>query len=154
MLARHAAARVGRAGVDCSKIDGCRTLLGARQQTAPTRSGRSREGRFSLSAAPSGQVDRRLMGLGKANEVRVARARLKQRLRDGNAQIEQILIRPPAYVSTAEVLDLLLAVPKIGPARAHRLLASARVGHTKAVGGLSERQRTQLIDLLRTRTKR
>jgi hypothetical protein len=46
------------------------------------------------------------------------------------------------------VFDLLVAVPKIGPAKASRLLTIARVSPSKTVGSLSERQRAYLIDLL------
>ncbi|MGZ6565047.1 MAG: integration host factor, actinobacterial type [Solirubrobacteraceae bacterium] len=79
---------------------------------------------------------------------RTARAKLKQELREGKLRIEQVLARPPEHVSTARVLDLLVAVPKIGPVKATRLLNSARVTPSKTVGGLSDRQRARLIELL------
>jgi hypothetical protein len=43
---------------------------------------------------------------------------------------------------------LLLAVPKLGPVKATRLLRAARIGEAKTVAGLSEGQRSRLIDLL------
>jgi len=46
------------------------------------------------------------------------------------------------------VFDLLVAVPKIGPVKAGRLLSVARISPTKTVGELTERQRTRLIELL------
>jgi hypothetical protein len=95
-----------------------------------------------------------LVALGKANEVRVARARLKQRLREGGDRIEHVLAEPPECVATASVFDLLVAVPKIGPVRAGRLLTAARVRQTKTIGSLSERQRADLIRLLHSRTGR
>jgi hypothetical protein len=107
-----------------------------------------------LSATHSRQLERRITALNKANKVRIARARLKRQLRDGDACIEQILAAPPACVSTATVLELLLAVPRIGPTRAGRLLTSARVSEAKRIGALSERQQAQLIDLLRERAER
>jgi hypothetical protein len=141
----------GRAS-GCSKRDGCRTLLGARQHiAAPTRRGVLARWEVQLPASLSYRPDRRMKALSKANEVRVARARLKQQLRDRDARIEQILAAPPACVATAMLLDLLLAVPKIGPVRAGRLLTTARVRDTKVIGTLSERQRGHLIDLLRDR---
>lgn len=107
-----------------------------------------------MPAVLSRWPDRRMAALKKANEIRIGRARLKQQLRDGDARIEQILATPPKCACTATVLDLLLAVPKIGPARAARLLTNARVSQTKIIGTLTERQRAQLIDLLRNRTER
>ena len=43
-----------------------------------------------------------MIALKRANEVRVARAKLKQELREGNVRIEQVLARPPEHVSTAK----------------------------------------------------
>lgn len=111
-----------------------------------------RQARHQLQRALSLQRDRQMTALSKANEVRIARARLKQQLRQGDACIEQILAAPPECASTAKVIELLLAVPKIGPARAGRLLTTAGVNQTKTIGTLTERQRTHLIDLLRSRT--
>jgi hypothetical protein len=113
-----------------------------------------RAGGSILPITSSRQPDRRIKALSKANEVRVGRARLKQQLRDGDVHIEQILATPPECVYTARVLDLLLAVPKIGPVRASRLLTTARVSHDKIIGTLTERQRTHLVDLLHNRSAR
>lgn len=99
-------------------------------------------------AASTGPPDQRTRALARANEVRIARATLKKELRAGTIGIEQILATPPKYIATAEILDLLVAVPKLGPVKAARLLSSAYVSKSKTVGGLSERQRTQLIQLL------
>ena len=65
-------------------------------------------------------------------------------------RLEQILATstPADYLAKAEVLDLLVAVPKIGPVKANRLLAIARISPSKTVGDLSERQRIHLIELL------
>lgn len=91
----------------------------------------------------------RMVALRQANEVRSSRARLKRDLREGKVRLDQILASQPKCVASAKVFDLLVAVPKIGPVRAARLLGQARVGQTKTVGALSDRQRTSLIELLR-----
>lgn len=85
--------------------------------------------------------------LKRANNVRVRRAQLKKDLKDGKAQIEQILGKPPAYVETAKVIDILMAVPKFGRVKAARFLNTCRISQSKTVGGLSDRQRTELIGL-------
>jgi hypothetical protein len=84
-----------------------------------------------------------------ANEVRVRRADLKRELAAGKAELGELLAQPPECVRTAKVYDLLLAVPKIGPAKAGRLLGRCRIAQAKTVAGLSERQRRELIDALR-----
>jgi hypothetical protein len=89
-----------------------------------------------------------MIGLSRANHVRSVRAKLKRDLRAGKVRLEQILATPADYLASAEVFDLLVAVPKIGPVKAGRLLTVARINPCKTVGELSERQRTRLIDLL------
>jgi S13-like H2TH domain len=92
--------------------------------------------------------ERRLIALRQANHVRSLRAKLKRDLRGGKVRLEQILATRADYLASAEVFDLLVAVPKIGPVRAGRLLSIARISPSKTVGDLSERQRVRLIELL------
>ena len=85
--------------------------------------------------------------LRRANEIRVRRAQLKKDLKDGRVQVEEVLSRPPDYVETAKVFDILMAVPKFGRVKAARFLNLCRISQSKTVGGLSERQRAELIGL-------
>jgi S13-like protein len=89
-----------------------------------------------------------LRALARANEVRLARARLKRGVAAGRIEPARLVAEPPACVQTAKLRELLLVVPGIGPVRADRLLARCRIAHTKTLGGLSERQRAQLVELL------
>jgi S13-like H2TH domain len=89
-----------------------------------------------------------MTGLRKANHVRSVRAHLKQELREGKVRLEQVLATRADYLASAEVFDLLVAVPKIGPVKAGRLLTVARISPSKTVSDLSERQRARLIELL------
>ena len=97
--------------------------------------------------APVRSLDQRMDALKRANDVRVRRAKLKRDLKDGRVRIESILGNPPEYVETAKVIDILMAVPKFGRVKAARFLNPCRISQSKTVGGLSERQRTELIDL-------
>ena len=97
--------------------------------------------------APVRSLDQRMEALKRANHIRVRRAQLKKDLKDGRVQIEQILLYPPDWVSTAKVFDMLMAVPKFGRVKAARLLNQCRISQSKTVGGLSERQRTELVAL-------
>jgi len=87
--------------------------------------------------------------LKRANDIRVKRAQLKKDLKAGRVRIEKILEAPPAFVETAKVFDMLMAVPKFGRVKAARFLNQCRISQSKTVGGLSERQRTELVGLLR-----
>ena len=97
--------------------------------------------------APLRSLDQRMEALKRANDIRVRRAQLKKDLKSGAARIEEILSDPPEYVSTAKVFDMLMAVPKFGRVKAARLLNQCRISQSKTVGGLSDRQRTELIGL-------
>jgi hypothetical protein len=97
--------------------------------------------------APARSLDQRMDALRRANEIRVRRAQLKRDLKAGAIRIEAILDDPPEYVATAKVFDMLLAVPKLGRVKASRFLNQCRISPAKTVGGLSERQRAELIGL-------
>jgi S13-like protein len=97
--------------------------------------------------APARSLDQRMEALKRANDIRVKRAQLKKDLKAGRVLVEQILGRPPEYVETAKVFDILMAVPKFGRVKAARFLNQCRISQSKTVGGLSERQRAELIGL-------
>src|SRR5918998_5114979 len=97
--------------------------------------------------APLRSLDQRMDALRRANEIRVRRAQLKKDLKSGNARIERVLLDPPEYVETAKVVDILMAVPKFGRVKAARFLNQCRISQSKTVGGLSERQRVELVAL-------
>ena len=99
--------------------------------------------------APIRSLDQRMEALKRANDIRVKRAQLKKDLKSGSVSIEQILGAPPEYVSTAKVFDMLMAVPKFGRVKAARFLTQCRISQSKTVGGLSERQRDELIALFK-----
>ena len=105
----------------------------------------------SHAQAPARSLDQRMEALQRANDVRVRRAQLKRDLKAGRESIETILLDPPEWVETAKVFDMLMAVPKFGRVKAARLLNQCRISQSKTVGGLSERQRTELVELFNHR---
>jgi len=90
-----------------------------------------------------------MKALEQANQIRSKRAQLKRDLKAGRAQIERLIARPPAYVQTARIADLLLAVPKYGRVKAHKVLTHASIPPSKTIGDLSDRQRRELLSQLR-----
>lgn len=86
--------------------------------------------------------------LARANEIRSLRAQLKKDIKAGTVQLADVIAAPPDYVATAKVYDMLIAVPKYGKVKAGRFLTHCRISQGKTIGGLSERQRGELIDLL------
>jgi hypothetical protein len=103
----------------------------------------------SSLAAPERSLDQRMEALKRANDIRTARAKLKKDLKANRASIQTILLDPPEYLLTAKVFDMLLAVPKYGRVKANRILNQCRISPSKTIGGLSERQRAELVSQLR-----
>ena len=98
-------------------------------------------------ATPERSLTQRMDALNRANEIRTRRAKLKRDLKANRVSIHDLLLEPPEYVETAKVFDILMAVPKFGRVKAARFLNQARISQAKTVGGLSERQRAELVGL-------
>ena len=73
--------------------------------------------------------------LKRANDIRSARAKLKKDLKAGKANIHALLLDPPEYVMTAKVVDMLLAVPKYGRVKSHRILNQCRIRRRRRSAG-------------------
>jgi hypothetical protein len=102
----------------------------------------------SPSNTPERSLNQRMDALQRANEIRMRRAQLKRDLKSGRRSIHELLSEPPEYLETAKVFDMLLAVPKYGRVKANKILVNCRIAPSKTIGGLSERQRRELISLL------
>jgi hypothetical protein len=100
------------------------------------------------SMAPQRSLNQRMDALARANQIRTKRAQLKRDLKSGRRSIHSLLLTPPEYIETAKVFDMLLAVPKYGRVKVNKILAHCRISPSKTIGGLSERQRSELISLL------
>ena len=87
--------------------------------------------------------------LNRANEIRTKRAQLKRDLKGGRTSIHDLLSNPPDYLETAKVFDMLLAVPKYGRVKVNKILVQCRISPSKTIGGLSARQRDELVAALR-----
>ena len=86
--------------------------------------------------------------LGRANDIRTQRAKLKRDLKAGRASIHDLLLEPPAYLETAKVFDIILAVPKYGRVKVGKILTECRISPSKTIGGLSPRQRAELVSAI------
>src|ERR1700757_1289394 len=102
-------------------------------------------------AAPERSLVQRMEALQRANDIRSRRAQLKRDLKAGRQPIDELLLRPPDYLETAKVFDLLLAVPKYGRVKVNKILTQCKISPSKTVGGLSERQRRELVAFMRRR---
>lgn len=111
-----------------------------------------REGRFVHDThVPERSLVQRMDALDRANEVRKYRANLKRDLKAGRASIHDLLLDFPEALDTMKIFDLLLSVPKMGRVKVNKILVTCRISPSKTVGGMSERQRNELVNMIRRR---
>jgi hypothetical protein len=103
----------------------------------------------TAAAVPERTHAQRLRALRRANEIRSRRAKLKRDLKAGKVKVEVLLRDPPDYVLSAKAFDMILAVPKYGRVKANKILTQCRISPSKTIGGLSARQRAELVAQLR-----
>lgn len=105
----------------------------------------------SATSVPARSKNQRMRALEMANEIRTKRAQLKKDLKGGKVKIDELLLDPPEWLGSAKVFDIILAVPKFGRVKVNRVLNQCRISPSKTIGGLSERQRAELVTSLRRR---
>lgn len=101
--------------------------------------------------APERSFQQRREALERANGIRTQRARLKRDLRAARVTVYPYLLEPPEWLETAKVADILLAIPKYGRVKVNKALTQCRVSPSKTIGGLSPRQRVELVAHLQQR---
>ena len=103
----------------------------------------------TAAPVPERTHDQRLRALRRANDIRTRRAQLKRDLKAGKTSVDSLLMDPPEWVMSAKVFDMILAVPKYGRVKANKILGQCRISPSKTIGGLSQRQRAELVQMLR-----
>ena len=94
-------------------------------------------------------LKQRRAALKKANRIRSKRAKLKNDLKTGDAQLQTLLTKPPKYIETMKVSELLLATPKLGKNKVKRILIATRLSSTTKVNELSSRRREAILSVTR-----
>jgi hypothetical protein len=121
--------------------DGEPAALGPAEQASRTAGSMKGDRPMSSTAARS----QRLTALERANEVRSCRAGLKRDLLTHRVLIEEVLLQPPEWLLSANVVSVLLSAPRMG--RRRSVLALRHVGVldlTRPLGSLTVRQRREL----------
>jgi hypothetical protein len=97
---------------------------------------------------PQRTLAQRKEALEKANKIRTYRAQLKRDIKAGRENAPNVLLYPPEMVDTMKVFDLLVATPKRGHTKVNKLLVQCRISPSKTIGGMSVRQRTELVSMM------
>jgi hypothetical protein len=89
-------------------------------------------------------LDQSFAALEVANAIRLTRAEDKRRIKAERLDAASVLRTMPDHWRTAKVIDLLLAMPRVGSQRANRWLRLESISPTRPIAELSDRQRRQL----------
>lgn len=106
---------------------------------------------FMNEHVPDRSLRQRMDALRRANEIRTRRAYLKQDLKAGRTQVIGLILDPPEWLLTMHLFDLMISVPKLGRVKVNRIMTQCRISPSKTLGGLSERQRGEIVSYLRRR---
>jgi len=90
----------------------------------------------------------RMRALGRANEVRHARAALKRQIAEGTISAAEVILGPASELASMNVFDLLMSQRSWGRTRSRDVLGSVRLSETKTVGSMTDRQRRLLAEKL------
>jgi hypothetical protein len=86
----------------------------------------------------------RMRALERANEVRLARARLKRQIADGHTTAAHVILELPPEATNWSVRELLMSQRRWGSIRSRKLLAELQISELRPIGALTERQRQLL----------
>jgi hypothetical protein len=97
-------------------------------------------------SSPPVRSDAQIMAaLARANEIRMYRARLKRDIEARKVNPRDVIAEPNDMVRTMYVYELLMATPQVGRMKATKILNRCGVAPSKTIGGLSDRQRDELV---------
>lgn len=98
---------------------------------------------------PDRSIDQRFAALELANHIRTYRAQVKRDVKAGRVRVADIIRDPEPRMHTMKLYALLVCVPKYGRVKANRVLKRTRISPSKTLGGLSDRQRGEILAVLR-----
>ena len=99
-------------------------------------------------ALPQLTDEQRKAALEKAAAARHARAELREKIKNGDVTLEEVLDSDDPIASRLKVSALIESLPGYGKAKAAKVMNDLGISATRRVKGLGARQREQLIEAL------
>ncbi len=98
---------------------------------------------------PELSADDRAAAAAAALDARRRRAQLKDQLSRGEVGVADVLelAESDRAIAKMRVVDLLEALPRIGPVRAQAIMEQLEIAPSRRLRGLGERQRRGLVEL-------
>jgi hypothetical protein len=97
--------------------------------------------------APEMTDEQRAAALARAGDARRVRAEIKQLLKTGSLNLEDVFARAEEddLVGGIKVSSLVVSMPHMGKVKAKRLMEELRIADNRRLRGLTERQRSDLL---------
>ena len=101
-------------------------------------------------AVPDRSTSERSDALNQALQARRRRAEVKEALKKRELDLMEVfdLAERDPIVSRTRVVDLLCALPRVGPKTALRIMTQADISESRRVQGLGIRQREELVAIV------
>ena len=99
-------------------------------------------------ALPELTAEQRKAALEKAAAARHARAELREKIKNGEISLEEVLDSDDPIASRLKVSALIESLPGYGKAKAAKIMDELGISATRRVKGLGARQREQLLEAL------
>ncbi|SEH61917.1 MULTISPECIES: integration host factor, actinobacterial type [Atopobiaceae] len=99
-------------------------------------------------ALPQLTDEQRKAALEKAAAARHARAELREKIKQGEISLEEVLNSEDPIASRMKVSALIESLPGYGKAKAAKIMDELAISSTRRVKGLGARQREQLLEVL------
>ncbi|HOB21560.1 MAG TPA: integration host factor, actinobacterial type [Bacillota bacterium] len=95
---------------------------------------------------PSLTLQERRIALEKAQKLRKARAEIRRKLKEGELSLSQLLTQEADEVIARMRVDhVLQSLPAVGKKTSDKIMAEIGIATSKRLGGLSARQRAELL---------
>jgi len=99
-------------------------------------------------ALPQLSDEQRKAALEKAAAARHARAELRDKIKNGEITLQEVLDSDDPIAARMKVSALIESLPGYGKAKASKIMDELGISATRRVKGLGARQREQLLEVL------
>ena len=96
-------------------------------------------------ALPQLSEEQRAENLKKAAAARHARAELREKIKNGEVSLEEVLNSDDSAATRMPVRALIESLPGYGKAKAERIMRELQIAESRRIRGIGERQREALL---------
>lgn len=100
-------------------------------------------------AIPQLSDEQRKEALEKAKEARVKRAEIRERLKNGDLSLAEVIdMKDDPVIGRMKVSTLIETLPGYGKAKSEKIMGELQIAESRRLRGLGERQQSALLERL------